>query len=612
MLHHIGVRLAMTALMLSSAFAQKLWIDEALKKTDEFRLANGMMFIVQERQGSKTVSFVTHADAGASREVPGIRGVSQILARLALKDPGLQRAYAEAGATGLRASSNADWSVVSVTLPSANASKWFELESARLANPVLSDFSKERDAFVAEQRARRDDDGLLILDLKALAYQKHPYRQPNTGVVADLEKLTEGDAAAYLKRYWAPANLTAVIAGNITRSEAKALAARYFGPLPGGAKAPKPGSEEPPQTAELRCEKEHAGQMRLRIGYRWPGASADSYAAWDLLAAIVEPRLQRRLVDESRIATLVRVYLGAPGMRYPALLTIAVDVAPGHTTAEAESELYRTIEQFKKDGAGIGELEQARRTFVHLERIETDARAAEELGDWQLIRGDWREYYRHSERIRRVHLDDIWNLAEAAFKPENRNVAASRPTAQDRRVMGSLTRMDTPSERFGNIEPVEGAYLRRLVRDNRATRIVELGTSTGYSSVWLAWPLLGREGRLITVEIDEGRDRQARENFRIAGLDRVIDAVRGDAIEEMKRLDGPLDFVFLDALKEDYIKYFELALPKMRSGGIIVAHNVTSHPDEVREFLKRIQNDPRLQTEIVTPGWQGFSVTRVK
>ena len=77
-------------------------------------------------------------------------------------------------------------------------------------------------------------------------------------------------------------------------------------------------------------------------------------------------------------------------------------------------------------------------------------------------------------------------------------------------------------------------------------------------------------------------------------------------------MEGPLDFVFIDALKPDYLKYYEIVLPKMRPGGVIAAHNVVSHPKDMADFLTRIKTDPKVKSEIVTPGWQGISVTYVK
>lgn len=182
----------------------------------------------------------------------------------------------------------------------------------------------------------------------------------------------------------------------------------------------------------------------------------------------------------------------------------------------------------------------------------------------------------------------------------------------DDEIEGYLPSLLEPGKRFANVEPAEGAYLRNLVRKVKATKALEIGTSTGYSGIWIAMGLRETGGRLVTIDIDKGRHAAAVENFANTGLAVLIDARLGDALVVTPKVDGPLDFVFIDALKPDYLKYYELVLPKMRKGGVIVAHNVVSHPKDMADFLARIKADPKVKTEIVAPGWQGFSVSFVK
>jgi caffeoyl-CoA O-methyltransferase len=182
----------------------------------------------------------------------------------------------------------------------------------------------------------------------------------------------------------------------------------------------------------------------------------------------------------------------------------------------------------------------------------------------------------------------------------------------DAEIDAHLKAMQEPGQRFANIEAAEGAYLQELVKKVNAKKVLEIGTSTGYSGIWMARGLRETGGRLISIEIDQGRHRQAVENFRKVGLRALADLRLGDALQEVPRVEGPLDLVFIDALKSDYLKYYEMVLPKMRPGGIIVAHNVESHPQDMQDFLQRIRNDPKVKTEIVKPGWQGFSVSVVQ
>jgi predicted O-methyltransferase YrrM len=106
------------------------------------------------------------------------------------------------------------------------------------------------------------------------------------------------------------------------------------------------------------------------------------------------------------------------------------------------------------------------------------------------------------------------------------------------------------------------------------TRALEIGTSTGHSSIWIAWALSKTGGKLITIEIDESRHREAVSNIKEAGLSQYVDARLADAHEMVKELDGPFDFVFSDADKGWYTNYFKDVAPKLESGGCFTAHNV--------------------------------------
>jgi len=160
-----------------------------------------------------------------------------------------------------------------------------------------------------------------------------------------------------------------------------------------------------------------------------------------------------------------------------------------------------------------------------------------------------------------------------------------------------------------NVNPAEGAFLRGLVEKIHARQGLEIGTSNGYSSIWIGMGLRNEGGHLLTLEIDEGRAKLARANFRAAGLDSVISLKLGDALEEVPTLRGPYDFVFIDAWKQDYVKYLEMVIPIVRTGGVIVAHNVTDLKDELTDFIHAVQANPQLKTEIRNPGPGGFSVS---
>ena len=127
-----------------------------------------------------------------------------------------------------------------------------------------------------------------------------------------------------------------------------------------------------------------------------------------------------------------------------------------------------------------------------------------------------------------------------------------------------------------NVPSSDGKLLYDIIVKNGYTKALKIGTSTGHSSIWIAWALSKTGGKLITIEIDETRHKEAVANIREAGLSEYIDARLADAHELVKELDGPFDFVFSDADKGWYINYFKDVDPKLNSGSCFSAHNVRS------------------------------------
>jgi caffeoyl-CoA O-methyltransferase len=116
-------------------------------------------------------------------------------------------------------------------------------------------------------------------------------------------------------------------------------------------------------------------------------------------------------------------------------------------------------------------------------------------------------------------------------------------------------------------------------------------------------------GRLTSIEYDAARARTAADNIRKAGLSDIVTVVPGDAFAAIPHIDGEFDFVFLDAWKRDYKRFFDLVMPRVRPRGLFLAHNVVNKRDEMRDFLAAIQNNPKLFSTIVSPSSEGISVS---
>lgn len=164
-----------------------------------------------------------------------------------------------------------------------------------------------------------------------------------------------------------------------------------------------------------------------------------------------------------------------------------------------------------------------------------------------------------------------------------------------------------------NVPTRDGQYLYNLIVENKYTRALEIGTSTGHSGIWIAWALSKTGGKLITIEIDKNRHEEALANFKEAGVSEFIDARLANAHQLVKELEGPFDFVFSDADKDWYTQYFKDVAPKMTEGGCFTAHNISMGRRRggggIREFVEYIQSRSDFDTEIENERSSGISVS---
>ena len=189
-------------------------------------------------------------------------------------------------------------------------------------------------------------------------------------------------------------------------------------------------------------------------------------------------------------------------------------------------------------------------------------------------------------------------LPALSFAQGGRQQAAvlNRPpvarTETEKRILGVLERMRTAGELFQAVPVDNGRMLRLLAETAGAKNAVEIGTSTGCSSLWLCLAMQQAGGKLTTFEIDAARAAQAREHFAQAGVTSMVTLVLGNAHEKVASLKEPIDVLFLDADKEGYVSYLKTLLPLLRPGGLIMADNVAMAED----FVNAITADPQLDT----------------
>jgi predicted O-methyltransferase YrrM len=158
-------------------------------------------------------------------------------------------------------------------------------------------------------------------------------------------------------------------------------------------------------------------------------------------------------------------------------------------------------------------------------------------------------------------------------------------------------------ERLRNVEPPTAELLGVLIRGCAAKRILELGTSNGYSTLWLADAAQATGGGVVTVDTDAGRTSLARDNIAAAHLDATVELRTEDAAVTLQRsADGDWDFIFLDAERPFYAGYLPDLLRVLTPGGLLAVDNVISHEHELTEFTALIESEPAFTQTVVPVG----------
>ena len=222
-----------------------------------------------------------------------------------------------------------------------------------------------------------------------------------------------------------------------------------------------------------------------------------------------------------------------------------------------------------------------------------------------------------TRRILIIGIQTVTLFTAALIMPINLSSYEPEQSRDPFRGIGNETILpmlrNLPRQHGGmNVPAVDGRFLYDMIIENGYKKGLEIGTSNGYSGLWIGLAMKQNGGKLTTLEINPLAAAEARENFKEAGLDQVIEVRTADALEEIPKVPGTFDFIFIDAWKPDYHKYLQLVRNRVVEGGVITAHNTTGSQRQMRDFLDAIQNDPGLETTIHPVSGQGISVSFVR
>ena len=171
----------------------------------------------------------------------------------------------------------------------------------------------------------------------------------------------------------------------------------------------------------------------------------------------------------------------------------------------------------------------------------------------------------------------------------------------DNTTANIMTELEKTQKEFWNIPRKTGVLINTFIKMMNAKNALEIGTSNGYSGLWISKALKETGGHLTTIEFYEKRQSIAIENFKTCGVFDIITPIQGSACEIIRNFSNDIkfDFVFIDANKKEYVEYFNLVKPHLTQKCLIIADNIISHAQKVQTFIDAIDADEEFQYEIV-------------
>ncbi|MFZ5862219.1 MAG: M16 family metallopeptidase [Nitrospirota bacterium] len=339
--------------------------------------------------------------------------------------------YDRHGAVGFNATTGADLTRYTVSLPANRLPLWTALEADRFSRPVFREFYTERDVVLEERRMRVENNpgGKLYEALLSTAFSTHPYRVPTIGWGSEVAALAAPDAKAFFRGHYGPGNSVIAIVGDVDVDDALRRVADAFGSIP-ARPSPEPlATREPSQEGERRVEVEYDAQPQLLIAYHRPGIEDPDDPVFDVIESLLSSgrrsRLYAELVSARQVAVAASANASAPGIRYPTLFVVdAVPRAP-HTLDDVESALLEQIERLRREPVSERELTRVvNRLDADLVRsLQSNAGLASQLAYFQSVIGDWRYVLTIRDRVAAVTPKDIQRVAAKWFVKSNRTVA---------------------------------------------------------------------------------------------------------------------------------------------------------------------------------------------
>ena len=340
----------------------------------------------------------------------------------------LDQIYTANGGEALNAFTNEDQTAFFVRVPRNKLELWAWLESDRLLFPVFREFYSERDVVFEERRLSAESTPLGKYDeeFNALFWEASPYKWPVVGWASDIPTYTLAQAKQYFATYYAPNNLTGVLAGDFRTAEVMPLLDRYFGRIPRGTVEPPPVvTLEPKQLGEKRYGAEAETSPTVRVWWKTVPAVHKDTPPLDLLSDVLSGRtgrLYKGLVLGRQVANAAEASIDPH--KYAGIFVAEVTVKDGREPAAAEAALYEEIGKLQKEEVPAEELQKVKNAYKAnaYRRLSSPFYVGFQLVHYDAM-GDWRLINTSAERAEAVTAADLRRVAEEYLTKENRTVA---------------------------------------------------------------------------------------------------------------------------------------------------------------------------------------------
>ncbi|RTR28859.1 M16 family metallopeptidase [Shewanella atlantica] len=433
MIRKLSVLIMAAGLMMTSQVTQATQVEDI----KSFTLDNGMKIMVLEDASIPNANMYLFWKVGSRNEVPGITGISHFFEHMMFNGskkygPKMFDRTMEAAGGANNAYTTENITVYTDWFPANALERIFDLEADRIASLDINEkmVESERGVVASERTTGLENSNWRTLqeEIKGAAFRAHPYSWSVIGHESDIAAWTLDDLVQYHKTYYAPNNAVVVIAGDVKLAEVKALADKYFAPIPAQAPPKEVKTVEPLQKGERRVyvHKASVSTPNVMLAYHVPSTSHEDYYALDLLSSVLSTgnssRLYQSLV-EKQVAIEVETYL--PMTFDPNLFYVMGVANPGITAAELEKDLIAEINKVAREGVSEQELEKVKniKLMNFYRSMETINGKANTVGTYELYFGSVDKLFDAPEAYGKVTPADLQRVAQTYLRRSNRTVA---------------------------------------------------------------------------------------------------------------------------------------------------------------------------------------------